>query len=132
MSKPPTAHSAAPLLILIAEDEEPIALALSFIVEDAGYKPLVAIHGKEALELARAHHPALIFTDLMMPKMMGRELIATLRREASRDHHRTPIILMTAGGSASIADIDADALLLKPFEVATVEALLERFLGGEG
>lgn len=115
-------------LVLIAEDEEPIALALSFIVEDAGYTPLVAAHGREALELARARHPALIITDLMMPRMTGQELIAILRQEAQEDHH-IPIILMSAAGKAYVADSGADALLPKPFDITQVEDLLRRFLG---
>jgi CheY-like chemotaxis protein len=123
--------SSAPPLVLIVEDEEPIALAISFIVEDAGYVPLVATHGKEALELARTRHPALIITDLMMPQMNGRELIAALRQEAQEAHeeHRIPIVLMTAAGTAYTVDSGADALLPKPFEITQVEALLRRFLG---
>ncbi|MGH2487585.1 MAG: hypothetical protein ACRDHE_16410, partial [Ktedonobacterales bacterium] len=53
-----TAENASRKLILIAEDEAPIADAISMIVEDAGYTPLVAVHGEEALSLARLHHPA--------------------------------------------------------------------------
>ncbi|HKB46533.1 MAG TPA: response regulator, partial [Ktedonobacterales bacterium] len=49
-------------LILIAEDEEPIAQAMSFIVEDAGYTPMIATNGRQTLELARAHQPLLIIT----------------------------------------------------------------------
>lgn len=128
MSQHSTTPSSAPASVLIVEDEEPIALALSFIVEDAGYVPVVAEHGAEALELAHAHPPALIITDLMMPRMTGREFIARLRGEEQADSQRTPVVLMTAAHSAYTADIDADAILLKPFEVTTVEALLKRFL----
>lgn len=115
-------------VILIAEDEESIALTLSYIVEDLGYLPLIAAQGQEALELACTRHPVLIITDLMMPRMSGRELIAALRQGAT-DAPRTPIILTTAAGAAYISDIDADAVLPKPFDIATVEALLQRFLG---
>lgn len=114
-------------LVLIAEDDEPIALALSFIVEDAGHVPLVATNGKQALELAQTQHPALIITDLMMPQMTGRELIAALRQDGQADHH-TPIVLMTAAGKAYTLNSGADALLPKPFDITSVEALLRRFL----
>jgi CheY-like chemotaxis protein len=125
-SSPPDQQSVPPV-VLIVEDEEPIALALTFIVEDAGYLPLVAPHGHTALELAAKAHPGLIITDLMMPKMTGRELIAALREEgnAARD---TPIILMTAAGESLAADSGADAVLPKPFDVATVEELLRQYL----
>lgn len=122
-----TPTRADPPIVLIAEDEEPIALALSYIVEDLGYLPLIAAQGEEALELARLHHPALIISDLMMPRMSGRELIAALRQGSSETP--PPIILTTAAGQAYLTDIDADAILPKPFEIAAVEALLRRFLG---
>jgi CheY-like chemotaxis protein len=116
-----------PPIVLIAEDEEPIALALSFIVEDIGYLPLIAPHGQAALELAEKVHPALIITDLMMPRMTGRELITALREDGSATH-RTPIVLMTAAGNDQVTDSGADAVLPKPFDVVAVEALLQRFL----
>ena len=129
MNPSPPDPRSVPLIVLIVEDEEPIAVALSFIVEDAGYLSLVAPHGVTALELAAKVHPALIITDLMMPRMAGRELIAALREDGSalRD---IPIILMTAAGEDMAAGVGADALLPKPFDVAEVEELLQRFLEG--
>lgn len=120
---------ALPLLVLIAEDEEPIALTLADVIEEAGYRTLIAQNGKLALELARAHHPALIITDLMMPSLSGREVIATLRAAGdSSEHPIPPMILMSAAGRAHIRESGADAVLLKPFELVEVEALLQRFL----
>jgi CheY-like chemotaxis protein len=118
--------------VLIAEDEEPIAEALAMIVEEAGYAPLIAAHGKDALALARTHHPALIITDLMMPYLDGARLIQTLEEDARRDgHQRAPIIVMTAAGGRRLEHLTADALLRKPFEVEDVEELLQRFLEQE-
>lgn len=117
-------------LVLIAEDEEPIAEAIALIVEDAGYTSLVAAHGKQALELARQRRPALVITDLMMPLLDGAELIAALRADAALDGHRPPpIILMTAAGLKRAYEADADAVLRKPFELDELEDLLFRYLG---
>lgn len=119
-----------PDLVLIAEDEEPIAEALALIVADAGYTPLVAVHGKQALELARERRPALIITDLMMPFLSGAQLIEAVRADAALDNHRPPpMILMTAAGMRRALEANADALLKKPFDVREVEELLRRFLG---
>ncbi len=118
------------LLVLIAEDEEPIAAALMLIVADAGYTPLVAAHGREALELCRARHPALVITDLMMPYLNGEELVAAIRADAAQDHQTPPpIVLMTAASPRHAQEIGADAVLRKPFTIEEVEALLQRFLG---
>ena len=119
-------------VVLIAEDEEPIAQAIAYIVEDLGYTPAIAIHGKQALELARASRPALVITDLMMPQMTGAELIRAIHDDASRLHYRAPpIILMSAAGRQYVDSVGADACLPKPFDVSQVEALLDHYLHAE-
>jgi DNA-binding response OmpR family regulator len=118
-----------PPMVLIAEDEEPIAQALAMIIEDYGYAVIVATNGKEALELARVHRPALIITDLMMPLMSGADLITALRADAARDSHRAPpVVLMSAAGSRFMAPAGADSILPKPFDMRQIEAILARYL----
>ncbi len=119
-----------PALVLIVEDEEPIAEALTYIIEEAGYRSAAAENGKQGLEIARAHHPALIITDLMMPLMSGAELIAAIRAESGDGVGPAPsIVLMTAGGMRHAQGVGADEVLLKPFDVEQVEAILQRYLG---
>lgn len=113
-------------IVLIVDDEAPIAEALAYIVEDAGYTAMVAPHGNAGLALALRYHPALIFSDLMMPQMGGREFIRALRAEL--DDSAPPVILMTAGDVRFIQDAGADSVLKKPFELAAVESLLRHFL----
>src|SRR5258706_13843536 len=112
----------------MAEDEEPIAQALAYLIEDAGYMPVVAVHGKAALEMALAQRPDLIITDLMMPQMSGKEFISALR--AALDTATPPIILMTAAGRRYTDAAGPNGLLGKPFELSEVENPLERYLGG--
>jgi two-component system response regulator VicR len=119
-----------PFLVLIAEDEEPIAEAIAMLVEDCGYTPLIANNGRQALELARARRPALIITDLMMPYLDGDELITALRSDAARDAHQpAPTILLSAAGLRRMQVAHADVLLPKPFDLDDLERLLLRFLG---
>jgi CheY-like chemotaxis protein len=119
-----------PFLVLIAEDEEPIAEAIAFLVQDNGYTPLIASNGRQALELARQHHPALVITDLMMPYLDGDELISALRADAAQDQHAPPrTILLSAAGLRRMQNAGADAILPKPFELEDLEKLLRRFLG---
>jgi DNA-binding response OmpR family regulator len=116
--------------VLIVDDEAQIADTLAFIVEDAGYTALVASHGAAALELARQRPPALVITDLMMPHLNGARLIAELRADAGVGGQAPPaIVLMTAAGTRQARESGADAILLKPFDLLEVEALLLRFLG---
>ena len=129
-ASPARAQLREPYLVLIVDDEAPIAESLAFIVGDAGYTPLVATQGNEALALTHDRWPALVFTDLMMPQMNGTKFIATLRGMAASDGHAMPsIVLMTAAGPKPAETAGADLILHKPFELLEVEALLQRFLG---
>lgn len=115
-----------PAVVLIVEDEEPIAQALAIIMEDFGFTPVVAAHGKQAMELLRQHQPALIITDLMMPHLTGAQLIATLRADAA--YSTTPIVIMSAASKQYVLEAGADAILPKPFDLRQVEDLLRRFV----
>jgi CheY-like chemotaxis protein len=124
-----TPGSQASPLVLIVDDEAPIAEALAYMVEDAGYTALTAFRGRAGLDLARTHYPALIITDMMMPQLDGAGLIAALRADAEADHRpMPPIIAMTAGGLRHAEAAGADAVMQKPFSVEEVESLLRRFL----
>lgn len=115
-----------PAVVLIVEDEEPIAQALAIIMEDFGFTPVVAAHGKQAMELLRQHQPALIITDLMMPHLTGAQLIAALRADAA--YSTTPIVIMSAASKQYVLEAGADAILPKPFDLRQVEDLLRRFV----
>jgi CheY-like chemotaxis protein len=124
------AKNQEPFLVLIAEDEEPIAEAIAFLVQDNGYTPLIASNGRQALALARERHPALVITDLMMPYLDGDELIKALHADAAADQHAPPrTILLSAAGLRRMQNAGADAILPKPFELDELERLLRRFLG---
>ena len=124
------AATAEGMVVLIAEDEQAIAELVSIVVADAGFTPMVAGHGGEALALARLHRPVLVITDLMMPHLTGADLIAALRAEATvRGGEAAPVILMTASGAVEARVTGADVVLAKPFALEALEALLWRFLG---
>ena len=119
-----------PALVLIVEDEEPLAETISFIVREAGYTPVVALHGMQALELARTRKPALLITDLMIPYLDGAALIGAIRAAAAVvGESSPPVILITAANAVRARAAGADVILRKPFYLADLEELLRRFLG---
>ena len=123
---------AGQVVVLIAEDEETIAETLAMIVEDAGYAPVVAHDGREALVLAQQHRPDLIITDLMMPYLSGTDLIAAIRDEAAaKGFVAPPIMVVTAVSPARALEAQADAVVAKPFNVVTVETMMQRLLSGD-
>ena len=117
-------------LVLIIEDEQPIAEALRYIVEDRGYQSITGHDGLEGLELARKRHPDLIITDLMMPRLDGLTFIRALREDAARaDRRAPPVILTSAIEKVSTTDSNVpDAFLPKPFDIDYLERLLDHYL----
>lgn len=124
------ARDTATVLVLIAEDERSIAGFVAETVADAGYVPVVAANGREALERAQEQWPALVVTDLMMPQLDGAGLIQALRGLAAQSGGAMPPVILTTAASPSYAhEAGADAVLRKPFNLDDLEALLRRFLG---
>ena len=101
--------------VLIAEDDEDIALILSRLLKRAGHTVRHAPDGARALEMAVAERPDVVLTDLGMPRMDGLELTRAIREHPElRD---TPIVMLSGhlhpGDSAPIA-AGVCAVLLKP------------------
>jgi CheY-like chemotaxis protein len=116
-----------PTLILIVDDEAAIAETLAEFMLELGYPTLIASNGEQALTLARLRWPALVFTDLMMPYLNGIEFIAALRAEAAARKVTPPFtVLLTAAGKRAIKQTDADAIVLKPFELEQIEQVVNQ------
>jgi CheY-like chemotaxis protein len=69
--------------LLLVEDEEGVRKMVLAALERCGYKVLVAGSGTEALEVARVYEGPIdiLITDMVMPRMNGRELAVRLRQE---------------------------------------------------
>ena len=81
--------------ILVVDDESDMQIYLSTVVETMGFEPIVAGNGVEALEKARAHRPALVILDVMMPGIEdGLETYQQFRDDEGLG--RMPIIMVSA------------------------------------
>jgi CheY-like chemotaxis protein len=118
-------------LILVVEDEEGVRLTTVETLRDLGYTVVHAASGAEALEVLDRHGGvSLIFTDVVMPGMNGRELAEQIRSR----YPGTPILFTTGYTPNAIVHdgrLDSDvALVTKPFTVdqlaAKVRAGLDR------
>jgi CheY-like chemotaxis protein len=69
--------------ILVVEDEPALRELIGEILVDAGYTVLAAGDGEQGLALARSHPQAvhMLLTDVVLPRMSGREVAARLRLE---------------------------------------------------
>jgi DNA-binding response OmpR family regulator len=116
--------------VLLVDDDAAITDNLSPFLSRSGYDVVVAHDGLEGLEKVRDAKPNLIITDVMMPRMDGREFLRRLRQEGNW----TPVILLTRVGEASeramALEEGADDYLNKPFDphelVARIRAVLRR------
>ncbi len=85
--------------VLVAEDSRTQALQFQWLLEKAGFRVVVTINGREALDLIRQSPPDVVVTDLDMPEMNGLELVEAVHAEFPE----IPIVLATALGSEAIA-----------------------------
>ncbi|HEX9113816.1 MAG TPA: response regulator, partial [Nitrospirota bacterium] len=67
--------------ILIADDNENIREALTYLLEDEGYKLWMARDGAETLAKAREIHPHILFLDIMMPILNGYEVCKVIKND---------------------------------------------------
>ncbi|MGV3604391.1 MAG: response regulator, partial [Dyadobacter fermentans] len=104
--------------VLIAEDNAELRDYMASLLENQ-YTVLKAADGQEALSWARKVLPNLIISDLMMLRMDGMELTASIKSDERTSH--IPVILLTAkSGQESRIDglkTGADDYLTKPFSV---------------
>ena len=70
--------------IVIVEDNAALAEIYKTRLEIVGYKCYVAYDGEEALRLIQAEHPKLVLLDLMVPKIAGDQILATMRAKISK------------------------------------------------
>ena len=80
--------------ILVVEDVPNILELLDVTLRFKGYPVVTACDGEEALELVSKKEPALVITDIMMPRMDGYTLAFNLRRKPETSH--IPIIFLSA------------------------------------
>jgi DNA-binding response OmpR family regulator len=115
--------------ILIVEDEPEFASLLELWMEKAGYRPIIASSGNDALRRFYDDHPDLVILDVALPGLDGWQVI-----ERIREFSRVPILMVTARSSESDKvrglKLGADDYITKPLSfpelVARVEAALRR------
>ena len=106
--------SAAPLKVLVVDDEPPIRKLLRMGLSTQGYEILEAPNGKTALELL-AQNPDLVILDLGLPDMQGLELLRMMRAR----NEAVPIVVLSSRGDevgkVQALDLGADDYVTKPF-----------------
>lgn len=118
-------------LVLVADDELHIRVVVEQKLRAAGIAVMTASGGEEAYELACAHQPQLIVTDLQMPGGDGLELCANLK--ANPPTSAIPVLMMSARGftvsEEQLAQTNICEILDKPFSPRNLVAQVKELLG---
>lgn len=114
--------------ILAVDDEPSMRRLLEISLKQAGYQPVLAGDGREALGLLRQGGIDLVVSDLHMPGMGGLKLLETMRE----DGLEMPVIIVTAQGEIATAvaamKLGASDYILRPFDLETLEIAIDRAL----
>ncbi len=110
--------------VLIVDDDIATRALLKRVLSKQGYQVLEAVDGREGIEQAVQHQPAVIICDWMMPQVDGLEVCRQVKAHPiiSTTYF---ILLTTRGGTESLVtglDTGADDFLSKPIEISELNA----------
>ena len=115
--------------ILVVDDNEEAVAYIKALMDEAGYRSLVAHCGKDALEMVRQEKVDLVLLDVLMPDMNGIDVAQQIKKASGNEF--LPVILVTA--LCTEADkvkglTYADDYLTKPFSVEELQARINSLL----
>jgi signal transduction histidine kinase/DNA-binding response OmpR family regulator len=119
--------------VLVADDASTNRYLLKALLEPLGFEIREAENGAVAFDLALQFRPDLIITDVVMPELMGFELIDKIR--AMPDLAATPIIVVSASSfylrQHAIDTTKYNGYLSKPIDIHALLELIKQTLGLE-
>lgn len=116
--------------ILIADDNENIRDALTYLLEDEGFELLLAKDGADTIRKVRELRPDILFLDIMMPEINGYDVCRTIKNDP--ELKRTYVIMLTAKGQVAEQErgkeVGADEYIVKPFSPMEILAKVKQIL----
>jgi len=118
------------MVALVVDDSMLMRYTVCRFLEQRGFAVETASNGTEALEVLGRVQPALIVTDMVMPKMSGSELISALKSKPETAGVPIIIVAYKAGGFdqtekradfAIYKDIDIEAQLGKALDSLAIK-----------
>ena len=114
--------------ILVCDDDGGIQEVIKIILEENNFEVITVSTGKGIQKLIETHKPDMLFLDIWMPGMDGKEVTKILKRDPkTRD---MPIVIISAlNDTKDIAEkVGADAFLSKPFTITDLLEVVEKNL----
>lgn len=121
------------VLILVVDRDPHVRAVERYFLEDAGYAVEVAADGEEGLSRTRELLPAIVISEILLPRRDGLSICRAVKEDDVTKH--IPVLLFSILSAADRAlAAGADAFLSKPLDerrlVATIQALLGTEEGG--
>ncbi|HYM59544.1 MAG TPA: response regulator [Thermoanaerobaculia bacterium] len=117
--------------VLVVEDDDASYDALSSYLSSAGFVPIRARHGDEALSLARAARPIAVTLDLVLPGMDGWEVLRKLKGDESTAEIPVIVVSILDNRELGIA-FGADDYFTKPVDWSRFLRRLRELTAGSG
>jgi len=115
--------------VLLVDDARDFVKYTSRRLGVRGYEVLEAHDGPSALALLREAEVDVVVLDILMPGMDGIETLRAIRRGRAT----LPVIMLSGHGTAQCAaegeELGAAEYLLKPVELATLMAAIDKAVG---
>lgn len=107
--------------VLVVDDDPRIAELFASMLDGAGYRVSVALSGQAALERDAADPADALVSDLAMPGMNGRELLAALRERRPQ----LPALIVSGYPGNDLVALPRTRVLLKPIRLIQLVEHLE-------
>jgi DNA-binding NtrC family response regulator len=118
--------------IVVIDDDTEICGLLRDVLAAEGYSVSTACDPAEGVWMVKTLEPDLVMLDMKMPKMSGMDVLRWIKKT----DEAIPVIIMTAFGTAdsekAAMRLGAFDYIAKPFDLASVKALVKKALSGTG
>lgn len=121
-------ESNGPLRVLLIDDNEDLALAMSLLMNHIGHKAATSHNGTEGIARVKELRPDVVFCDIGLPGMSGYEVAQLIRKDPEHKN----MFLIALSGYAQAEDIARakeagfDLHLSKPLSVDTLRQVLNK------
>lgn len=124
--------------VLIVDDDklqQQLLTEMLARIEGVGFNITTTTHANEAIRLAHEKAPRIVFTDIEMPEMTGREIMQRIRNNennVTKENGNIKYVAMTAHEQSIMPQLRSegfDACLFKPFSVQMLAATICQLTG---
>jgi diguanylate cyclase (GGDEF)-like protein len=118
-------------LALIIDDERDIAALFRHVLDLAGYRTEIVMHGNEALMRLASTRPDIILLDLNLPGIPGSKILEEIRAQPRL--MKVPVVVITGNPqSAESLSVEPDLVLIKPVDMDQLSSLVQRLQTTQG